>query len=278
MLFEPSLLPENRYSATYVYSSKSGRDEVLDISIGAIRFSEPDIVVVAGSGKKKRTFQCHRAILSLASEKLESMIVKSSKKLLLPHVNPEAWAMFYTCIHPSQNGCILNEENVKVVTPLIQQFIVLDYVALCIDILNRLCWDCNKSPSIQFMVDLLKFTIDHRLAKAQRRTENLLSSLIGDEDDDLICYANSCYEFNVNAVNDMVSLCLPLKKSNVKGTYTPSNCHIVWEAISNCIADPMKSFTFDKVDTSECELFANLIYHLLCSESYRRRHTTEDQL
>jgi hypothetical protein len=205
------------------------------------------------------------------------MMIKSSKKLLLPRVDPEAWEMFYACIHPSHNGCILNEGRVQSVSPLIQEFMLLDYVPGCIGIFGHSCWELDNNPPIQFMVDLLKFTVDHELESSQVRIEKVFEGLLDKEDDHLIQDLNGCFEFNVNAMKGIVSLCLPLKKNKAKGTYAAYNCHILWGAISKYIDDPMKSFTFDKVDTSECELFANFIYQLLCSESYQRHHTRRNE-
>jgi hypothetical protein len=79
--------------------------------------NETDLTVVVGSDCQTKEFQCHAAILSFASSKLDTMIHTSNGRLLLPQFIPEAWELFYKCIDPRNNGfelCGGMMEGVKV--------------------------------------------------------------------------------------------------------------------------------------------------------------------
>ena len=90
-----------------------------DTSERTFRAVKPDVTVVVGD----KEFQCHRAVLCLASDYFDAMLSNAMKenkesKIILLDKDPEEWKLFYTFINPSTSvGAKINEDNVLTLIP-----------------------------------------------------------------------------------------------------------------------------------------------------------------
>eukprot|EP00956_Cyclotella_meneghiniana_P005657 scaffold7287_cov41-Cyclotella_meneghiniana.AAC.2 len=124
MVFKPNLCSDNMDAKAFDYDSSDGLHYFFKPpnSFSDLRYSKPDLTVVVGQGIKVKEFQCHKVVLSFASAKLDSLVGKSRRRLFLPNSNPDGWQQFYMCIHPSRNGCALNEKNAETLAPMFPLF------------------------------------------------------------------------------------------------------------------------------------------------------------
>jgi hypothetical protein len=75
---------------------------------------------------------------------IDSLIDKASGELLLPHLNPEHWCLFYNCISPDNNGACLSEndgydsmnrsERMKYLVPFFKEFGMNNYLNISSDV------------------------------------------------------------------------------------------------------------------------------------------------
>jgi hypothetical protein len=126
--------PTDQTSVSSATSAALYRENEASVSLSpatptrVIRSYETDLIVKVGSGETAKEFPCHLAILSFASTKLDSLIGKASGELLLPHLNPDHWHMFYQYISPDNNcwgfsaeydhsNSMEQDEKIKVLCP-----------------------------------------------------------------------------------------------------------------------------------------------------------------
>lgn len=239
-----------------------------------LRFSEPDLTVVVGSGDQAKEFECHDVLLSLVSKSVASKIRTSNKRLLLSDFDPNNWQHFYQCIDPRHNGSTLSEENVEALVPFFAHFNMNNYLVAAFDTIEFLQfnWEYDGPPSVESIVCLLKCAAKHGLTEIQFKAELLMNFVFeNDEDGELLLYDTR--EYDLQTTRDLISLCLPIQRNTNKDPFTSTDCSVLWSGIHSYITDKLKSVTFDRVEKSECEMFSNFVHHLLLHEAEdRRRH------
>eukprot|EP00956_Cyclotella_meneghiniana_P038793 scaffold159999_cov36-Cyclotella_meneghiniana.AAC.2 len=273
MVFKPSLSSDNRYERYWSYKSSS------DYSTQpcTLRYSEPDLTVVVGNGKGATEFHCHKMILSFASAKLDSMVRRSHKRLFLPHLDPDGWQQFYLCIHPSHNGCTLNEENAEALAPmfsLFAEFEMHNYLKASFTATELPYEISDFRPSVGrvgSITTLLKCIVGKGFENLQQKVERTLMYLFDEH------YLWICYNYEkengviseVNSMKDLVSVCLPIQRNSAKDPFTSESCPILWQGIYSIIEEKLKNVTFHRVGICEIDMFSNFVFHLLLNESER---------
>jgi hypothetical protein len=274
-----SLVYKKQETITGVVSAKqpSKADEK------AIRSGETDLTVVVGSGSEKREFQCHAAVLAFASSKLDTLISTSDGKLFLPHLNPNAWIGFYDCISPSSNGeCF--ETDVAVITaapfykqvdllaPLFREFEMDAYLECCRNILqDRLTYLTQVEPDkkeITCLIEILQLSVKYNFSDLKVTAEEELKELY--EDSVRLFDNDEVMEFDT--IQSLVSVCLPIHRVSAQDLFfSTSPCSRIWQGLRTNIETHLKSLTFDKVDSSDCEWFAHLVHGFFRIEKLERR-------
>ena len=196
-------------------------------------------------------------------------------KLLLPHLNPEGWDSFYTCIDPRSNCSILSNDDfngknrVELLVPYFREFQMDRHLEICEDIIQNLvdneveAWDYDE-PDASYLLDLLQLAVDNDLEKSKPVIENALKTgFEGELQLDVI------ENIELKTVRSLVSLCLPLKRKTKEGSFVSSTCPALWQGMSSCIADRLNPLMLDKtkVNKSEYKMFSSLIYSLFQLET-----------
>lgn len=275
MDFMPSLSTDNMNARYYTRPIPS---DDYSAQPGTLRYSEPDLTVVVGNGKEAKEFQCHKMILSFASEKLNSMVRKTRKRLFLPSSNQDGWQQFYLCIHPSHNGCTLNAENAEALAPmfsLFAEFEMHNYLEASFTATKFPYFTYDGTPSVGrvgSITTLLKCIVGKGFEELQQKVEERLTYLFEDR------YLWICYNYEnengviseENSMKDLVSVCLPIQRNSAKDPFTSESCPILWQGIYSNIEERLKNVTFHRVGTCEIDMFSNFVFHLFLNESERR--------
>lgn len=276
----------------------------------------PDVAVVVGSGENKREFQCHGVILAAASPVLDAMLssgmVESQKRRIeFPDKDPADWEIFLRCIDPGAGflcvndtnyndiwdndgdrrdvNPILNESNVRSLTPLFHELQMCLYLKKCDQILlNReeiasFSWmdDENSTEIKRKSLELLSFTLKYDLHETQRYTEDMIAKEI-----EQFCWGcTNNFTFDVATVETLVDIFRPMrlrviekqaKKQKTlsvnRGIYESSNCKNLWAQICSCITDDLSLIPFEDVNNGK--VFSRIIYYAL----QRYRESMESQI
>jgi hypothetical protein len=221
-----------------------------------IRSSEPDLTIVVGNGNAIKEFQCHKAILSYASSKLDviisAMASSTESRLILPYLNPEGWEPFYSCIDPSQNGLYLVDtelyEQVKNLAPWFAEFEMNNYLRCCEEIFHDLIYD---SDDLKELLNVLQLAIKLNFRQIKLYAEQHLEMLITDEPDGM----------DLNTLQVAVSLCLPIIRNTRQDPFLSESCPVLWGSLMSSIdTHHLAAFKRNVVDTSDCDMFTHLLY------------------
>jgi hypothetical protein len=228
-----------------------------------IRSSETDLTVRIGTGESMKLFQCHRAILAFASTKLDSLVTESKGGvLLLPHLSPKGWDLFYECISPRQvKGVFLNcwdeIHSVKRLVPWFREFGMKRHLKCAADILKEYL-DNDNELDIPELLQLLQLAVKYELKEVKEGAEAVLKCLF--EDVGVLKYSDICQK----TVHGIVRLCLPIQRSKATDPFTSSSCPVLFEGLTSCIGDHLKSLTLNKIKMSDGRLFSHLVHSFIC--------------
>ncbi|KAL3789296.1 hypothetical protein HJC23_000362 [Cyclotella cryptica] len=214
-------------------------------------------------------FQCHSVIVSFASPKLDSLIANASGRLLLPHLNPKGWKTFYKCIDPRYNGKTIDDPgrfrfvgaysgNVTTLASWFREFEMDKHVKSCQEVTDKdikelSSWDQYdwEGCPIIVVIRVLQFVMEQEFKNTKETAEKLLKAWI-----EVGLFGNCAF----CVVKELVRLCLPIQRKTAEDAYASATCPILWEALSSRIDAHLKNLTFDKVETSEYEMFSHLVY------------------
>jgi hypothetical protein len=215
-------------------------------------------------------FSCHSAILSLASPKLDLLIKKASGELLLPHLNPEHWCLFYKCISPDNNGAFLSEgesiifndfERVKYLVPFLKGFGMQNYLNFSIEmVLDEVHYQRERledvgddadelKETVNRMQEILQFAVDHDMEEVTRMQEENLPRLFRDRSKFYVI-GNLDYK----TMQGLVSLCLTIRRTNPEESFSSESCPLFWAGMRTGIGNKLEGLTRNKYDSSEVEL------------------------
>lgn len=234
-----------------------------------MRSSEMDLVVSVDCGGKHEEFRCHSSVLAYASAVLDSAIASCDGTLNLHDLDPDGWEPFYQCIDPYHNGSTLYDywENADVAKLVrwFSRFGMKGYLRHCEFLLCRdlQIWTDNiYEGGFKDALYSLQLAVDHGFEYTKQKAEDVISDWLSDDE----FYEEYFDHFDLGSVQAILSFCLPIQRSTPNNPFTSTKYPKMWDGLSNRIASRLSSVNFNKVDESECVIFANLVYHFYQTE------------
>jgi hypothetical protein len=201
---------------------------------------------------------------------LDTLISTSDGKPFLPHLNPNAWIGFYDCISPSSNGeCFETNVAVASAAPFYKQVKLLAPLFREFEMDAYLTQVEPDKKEITCLIEILQLSVKYNFSDLKVTAEEELKELY--EDSIRLFDNDEVMEFDT--IQSLVSVCLPIPQrvSAQDLFFSTSPCSRIWQGLRTNIETHLKSLTFDKVDSSDCEWFAHLVHGFFRIEKLERR-------
>ena len=142
-----------------------------------VRNLPPDLIVAVGATMKE--FQCHRIILSFASDYFDSMVSDPTKgikngRIEFPAQDPDSWELFYPCINPS-SAVSVTSKTVQTLLPWFYEFKMDAYLQKCDEKMVSLA---TKSHSVSELLSIASLSSTCELANAFKAAHDKLKSVL----------------------------------------------------------------------------------------------------
>lgn len=236
-----------------------------------IRSSETDLTVKVGSGESMKEFKCHSAILACASPKLDSLISKASGILILPHLNPDGWHLFYELINPENNGDCLNfmkyvtpvnygaiedyhrRRDMEYLIPFFQAFDMTNHLMYCEDILE---YQIESTSDYDFdgVVDILLLAMEHNFDHIKQFAEEALTRSFDENR-----FSAPIKDVRPMTMQSLVLACLPIERNSTQDVFSSRSCPLIWQQINSRIQGRLETLTCLEIGRDEYEMFSCLV-------------------
>lgn len=153
-----------------------------------VQCSKTDLIVVVGSGTQMKEFECHAAIFSLVLSKL---FAASSARLLLQHMKPYVWELFWDHNDPCQNGSTLKRSCSTILIQWFKEFDMVNYLKHFWNIIKecnfhhgydffwKIPWSKSHPAVVQAVVQLVQCTLLRRNVSIKAlEWSNLIDQLV----------------------------------------------------------------------------------------------------
>eukprot|EP00956_Cyclotella_meneghiniana_P010768 scaffold15073_cov72-Cyclotella_meneghiniana.AAC.9 len=124
-----------------------------------LRYCKPDLRVIFGNDDGTKEFRCYSVLLSFACSKLDFMVHKSPKRLLLPNLNPDE-----------------NTANLTPMLPFFTEFEMYNHLEASVNVIQRSHCEMNsfdEEPPVCTIIALLKCVF----AKGLKNVQHLFQGL-----------------------------------------------------------------------------------------------------
>jgi hypothetical protein len=156
-----------------------------------------------------------------------------------------------------------------ILLPWFKEFEMTKHLSVCYDKIPRAVkcleariknyLDRRECMPIQEGIDILQVATKHQLEGSQVQVESLLHDWMQEN------LLQHCLYVDIKG---FVSLCLPIQRNTRDAEFTSAGCQVLWRALNEHIKSHLQKLTFDKVETTEQEIFSHLVYSFIRYDRY----------